>query len=188
MMSEEEKDLQFVMERYGRIVNGIIFSSLRTQSEREDIFQEVFLLYYTKELHFTDERARKAWLIRTAVNLCRAADRSPWNLFRSGEEFDPESVRYDESPPDNTELWRAVMRLKEKYRLPLYLHYFEEVPIAEVAEIMRISEGAVKMRLRRAREKLRAALTENERNIKETEAAENAKEKKSYRIGHSQQP
>ena len=177
-----EKDLEYVMEKYGGTVNGIICSMLRSHSEREDIFQEVFLLYYTKELHFDGEGARRSWLIRTALNLCRAANRTPWNLFRSGEEFDPYSVEYIESPSEDTGLWQAVCGLKEKYRLPLYLHYFEELPLSEVAEIMQISEAAVKMRLKRAREKLKTELTDRENA--ETEAAEN--EKREY-IGHSPQ-
>jgi RNA polymerase sigma-70 factor (ECF subfamily) len=177
-----EKDLEYVMEKYGGTVNGIICSMLRSHSEREDIFQEVFLLYYTKELHFDGEGARRSWLIRTALNLCRAANRTPWNLFRSGEEFDPYSVEYIESPSEDTGLWQAVCGLKEKYRLPLYLHYFEELSLAEVAEIMQISEAAVKMRLKRAREKLKTELTDRENA--ETEAAEN--EKREY-IGHSPQ-
>ena len=51
-MTDEQKDLEYVMEKYGRIVNGVIASMLGSPSEREDIFQEVFLLYYTKELYF----------------------------------------------------------------------------------------------------------------------------------------
>ena len=182
-MSDAEKDLAFVMDKYGRIVNGIILSSLKNPSEHEDVFQEVFLLYYTKELHFPDEGARRSWLIRTAINLCRTANRSSWNLLRSVEEFDPEGVVCEESPPDNSELWQAVRRLKEKYRLPLYLHYFEELPLGEVARIMHTTEGAVKMRLKRAREKLKRELEKGDKT--ETEAA--ADEKREY-IGNTPRP
>ena len=172
-MESAEKDLEYVMDRYGSTVNGIICSMLRSHSEREDLFQEVFLLYYTKELHFDDEGARRSWLIRTALNLCRSANRSPWNLLRSGEEFDPYSVEDTESPRDDTGLWQKVCELKEKYRLPVYLHYFEGLSLAEVAKIMQTSEAAVKMRLKRAREKLKTELTKNE--YSETEAAGNEK-------------
>ncbi|SEK69658.1 RNA polymerase sigma factor [Ruminococcus albus] len=172
-MESAEKDLEYVMDKYGRTVNGIICSMLRSHSERDDLFQEVFLLYYTKELHFEDEGARRSWLIRTALNLCRSANRSPWNLLRSGEEFDPYSVVDTESLSEDTGLWQKVCGLKEKYRLPVYLHYFEGLSLAEVAEIMQTSEAAVKMRLKRAREKLKIELTKNDDS--ETEAAVNEK-------------
>ena len=170
-MESAKKDLEYVMDKYGGTVNGINCSMLRSHSERDDLFQEVFLLYYTKELHFEDEGARRSWLIRTALNLCRSANRSPWNLLRSGEEFDPYSVVDTESPWEDNGLWQKVCGLKEKYRLPVYLHYFEGLSLAEVAEIMQTSEAAVKMRLKRAREKLKIELTKNDNS--EREAAVN---------------
>ncbi|SFC49532.1 RNA polymerase sigma factor [Ruminococcus albus] len=172
-MESAEKDLEYVMDKYGGTVNGIICSMLRSHSERDDLFQEVFLLYYTKDLHFEDEGARRSWLIRTALNLCRSANRSPWNLLRSGEEFDPYSVVDTESLSEDNGLWQKVCGLKEKYRLPVYLHYFEGLSLAEVAEIMQTSEAAVKMRLKRAREKLKIELTKNDNS--EMEAAGNEK-------------
>ena len=174
-MTDEQKDLEFVMDKYGRAVNGLIASMLSSPAERDDIFQEVFLLYYTKELAFEDEGARRSWLIRTAINLCRAANRSPWHRLRSGEEFDADTLSTSAELPGESELWQAVCRLKEKYRLPLYLHYFEGIPIADIAQVMRLSEGAVKMRLSRAREKLKAEL-EDEKDQTEREAAAHEKE------------
>lgn len=175
-MTDEQKDLEFVMDRYGRTINGIISSMLCSPSERDDIFQEVFLLYYTKELYFEDEGARRSWLIRTAINLCKSANRSPWFKLRSGEEFDADALLSSEDLPEESELWQAVCRLKEKYRLPLYLHYFEEMPISDIAKVMRTSEGAVKMRLKRAREKLKAEL-ENVDDLTETEAEVHERER-----------
>ena len=182
-MTDEQKDLEFVMNKHGRTVNGIIASMLASPSEREDVFQEVFLLYYTKELYFEDEGARRSWLIRTAVNLCRAANRSPWNSLRDGGEFDPNSLQDTEGEPEDTGLWQALCRLKEKYRLPLYLHYFEDIPISDIAKAMKVSEGSVKMRLRRAKEKLKAEL-EKVRNKTEKEAAAYERERE-YNIHSS---
>ena len=182
-MTDEQKDLEFVMDKYGRTVNGIITSMLSSPSEREDIFQEVFLRYYTKELYFPEEAARRSWLIRTAINLCKAANRSPWNKLRDGEEFDLNTLSAGGSDSADTGLWAAMCRLKEKYRLPLYLHYFEEIPIQEIARAMKLSEGAVKMRLRRAKEKLKAEL-ESVKEQKEKEAAVHERERE-YNIHSS---
>ena len=163
-MTDEQKDLEFVMDKYGRTVNGIITSMLSSPSEREDIFQEVFLLYYTKELYFPEEAARRSWLIRTAINLCKAANRSPWNRLRDGEELDLNALPSGGSDSADTGLWAAMCRLKEKYRLPLYLHYFEEYPVADIARILCVSESAVRARLTRGKEQLRKLL-ENERKM-----------------------
>ena len=181
-MTDEQKDLVSVMDKYGRTVNGIIASMLTSPSERDDIFQEVFLLYYTKDLYFEEEGARRSWLIRTAINLCKSANRSPWNRLRDGEEFDPDTVQYTEIGAEDSGLWQALCRLKEKYRILLYLHYFEEIPVIDIAKVMKLSEGAVKMRLRRAREKLKAEL-ESGRN--KTERTVGAHERENEYITHS---
>lgn len=57
----------------------------------------------------------------------------------------------------------AVLALEPKYRLPIYLYYYEELSVKEVAEALREKVSTVQTRLQRAREKLRAALEADER-------------------------
>jgi RNA polymerase sigma-70 factor (ECF subfamily) len=58
----------------------------------------------------------------------------------------------------DAELWRAINRLDEKHRLPLVLHYYHDLPTAEIAQILQISEGTVHSRLHIARGHIRAEL------------------------------
>lgn len=57
------------------------------------------------------------------------------------------------------EVRRAVGRLPRRFREPIVLRYFEEMPIAEIAEVLRISPGNVEVRLSRARARLRETLS-----------------------------
>jgi RNA polymerase sigma-70 factor (ECF subfamily) len=50
----------------------------------------------------------------------------------------------------------ALEKLEDAFRLPLLLHYFQDLSVAEIAVIMDIPEGTVKTRLARGREKLKA--------------------------------
>ena len=52
----------------------------------------------------------------------------------------------------------AVRELPPKYRQIVYLHYYEEYSIRDIAEMMKLSETAVKTRLLRARQKLKSAM------------------------------
>jgi RNA polymerase sigma-70 factor (ECF subfamily) len=54
-------------------------------------------------------------------------------------------------------LEHAFQALPVDYRAPLLLHCYDGLSVAEVADALGISEGAVKMRLRRAREMFRRA-------------------------------
>ena len=49
-------------------------------------------------------------------------------------------------------------RLNVNYRTVIYLHYYEGYNVAEIAEMLKISESNVKARLKRGRDKLKSIL------------------------------
>lgn len=53
-------------------------------------------------------------------------------------------------------LWQAICGLKEQLRLPVILRYFHDFSIDQIAQMLKISEGAVHARLDLAREKIAA--------------------------------
>lgn len=57
--------------------------------------------------------------------------------------------------PESLGLAEAVVALPEKYKAVVHLHYYEGYSVAETAEILKLSQSAVKMRLKRGRELLR---------------------------------
>ena len=54
-----------------------------------------------------------------------------------------------------TNICRDMVRFQLRQKTVIYLHYVEGYQIKEIAEILGITEGAVKMRLCRAREQMR---------------------------------
>ena len=74
------------------------------------------------------------------------------------EEADIESAANAEEKKDYSELYRAVNELKEELRIPVLLYYMEDFSVKEIAQILDITEGAVRKRLAKAREKLRASI------------------------------
>ena len=59
-----------------------------------------------------------------------------------------------------TDIWENVMALPPKYRVLVYLRYYEELTTREMAELLHISQSAVTTRLSRARQMLREQLQE----------------------------
>ena len=55
-------------------------------------------------------------------------------------------------------LFRALRSLSEIYRSVLYLFYFEDLPVAQIAEVLDVSPGTVKVRLSRGRAQMRDQL------------------------------
>ena len=56
---------------------------------------------------------------------------------------------------DSRDISWALFKTPQKYRVVLYLYYCEQYKVREIADILKISESAVKARLTRGREKLK---------------------------------
>jgi len=63
---------------------------------------------------------------------------------------------------EDKELFRAVMSLPEKYRIVVYLHYYEGYSFSEISSFLGISPSAVSMRLHRSRNSLKSKLKEED--------------------------
>ncbi|WP_308647084.1 RNA polymerase sigma factor [Paenibacillus oleatilyticus] len=77
------------------------------------------------------------------------AGRSRTVVYSEAQEPSSPSKDYD-----NVDLREAVDRLDEQQRIVILLHYFEDLPVRQIASVLNISESAVKMRLSRARDTL----------------------------------
>ncbi len=62
--------------------------------------------------------------------------------------------------PEQKEHLEELYSLPAKYKTVLMLHYFEGYSVSEIAQILKISNSAVKKRLQRGREALKIALTD----------------------------
>ena len=95
--------------------------------------------------------------MRVTLNVCKDTARSPWRRRLVPLEHCREPV-FD--TPEHQALYAGVMALPAKYRLPMYLYYYEGCTVAEVGELLGLKPSTVQTRLARAREKLKAQLKE----------------------------
>ena len=144
-----------VVDAYAAMVYRLALTRVRTVPDAEDVFQEVFLRYFEKERTFENEEHRKAWLIRVTINCSKKWLCSAWMK---------RTVPLDESLPfpqqQDRDVYFAVLELPAQYRTVIHLHYYERMPVEEMAQVLSISESAVKSRLYRARNLLREMLKE----------------------------
>ena len=150
-------EMEQIIDRYQNMVYGLALAKTNSPADADDVFQEVFLACFQSGKTFRDEEHRKAWLLRTTVNMCRRVTASAWRRKTVPlEEQGEVSVRFRE--PEENLVWEAVQKLEEKYRLPVYLFYFQELSTEEIAKALGIRPGAVRMRLSRGRDMLREML------------------------------
>lgn len=146
--------------KYGDTVYRVALNCCGNAADAEDIMQTVLLKLYRDKTDFESEEHVKRWLIRVAVNEGRKLRASGWFKRRAPMEEYAGTVDFPE--PGESELFLMVMALPEKYRTPLYLHYYEGYPVKEVAALTGTKESTVQTRLQRARERLKRELLQQE--------------------------
>ena len=139
-------------------VYRVAVNYLRDPSSAEDVCQEVFLRLFRSKPDFESEDHCRNWLIHVCINECRRVLASPW---RKTEPLDPESLSLFEDPKDNS-TFQLVMSLPKKYRIVLYLHYYEGYSAEEIAKLLHIPSATVRSQLDRGRKQLKQLLLEAE--------------------------
>lgn len=144
---------------YSDAIYRVACHALGDHAEAEDVTQTVLLRLYQHKGGFASEDHRKHWIFRVAVNESRKVLRSPWRKRMVPlEDWDGPTEEKEEG-----EVLAAVMALEGKYRLPIYLYYYEGLSVKETARILKTNPSTVQTRLQRAREKLKIALTTEEK-------------------------
>ena len=110
----------------------------------------------------TQEAHILPWVIRTALNLAK-------NHLKSAEHTRTESLDEhldtvldtDEDKITRT-VFRALQKVPEHYRVPLYLHIVEGYTVRETAKILGLKLGTAATSIRRGKKLLQAAFREEE--------------------------
>ncbi len=103
----------------------------------------------------------RPWFLAIVVKQCRNVRRTRWFRFvRTKEIVEPD--RHGEPAVENIDLARAISRLPDRDRQALFLHFYLDLPIEEVAVALGISPAAAKGRIYRACHRLRPSLLEEE--------------------------
>ncbi len=143
---------------YGNTLYRVAYHALGSPHDAEDVMQTALLRLYEYKKDFESEEHMKRWLLRVAVNESRKVLRAFWRRTCVPlEEWRDTAAPED---PARAEALEAVMALEPKYRLAIYLYYYEGLSVAETAAAMRANPSTVQTWLLRARERLRRSLTE----------------------------
>ena len=148
------REIERIVENYSDMLLRIAINRVRNKTEAEDIVQAVFLRLMTRQPKFQSPEHERAWLIRTAINLCLDYDKSASR--RTNVPLDDDIAAA--LPEENAGVLEAVWKLPERDRYIIYLYYFEELAIKEIASLLDERTGTITSRLSRARNKLKLLL------------------------------
>lgn len=168
-IEDKEALIDEMMKRYGQEILQLVYSYVNNKELSEDLTQDIFVKCY-KSLHTYKGKAKlKTWLWRIAINHCKDYLKSWYTkkvILTENEStymgLQKESVEQTVIQQDeDSRLASAVMNLPIKYREVIYLFYFEELPIKEIANLIEVNENTVKTRLRKGKELLKRDWRDN---------------------------
>lgn len=134
---------------------GYCLRLLDDEQLARDVAQEALVRVWSRWRAVDDPRA---YVYVIATNLVRAE----WRRRGRGRELvDRLAAAQSHIHVDGDGAVRdAVERLPERLRVPVLLHYYADLPVADVAHVMRRPLGSIKQRLHQARAELAATLEE----------------------------
>ena len=150
-----DREIADLYARHGKTVYRVCFAYMKNPADTEDAVQDTFLRLIQSGPAFESEEHEKAWLIRTASNVCKNALRHWWRRRESLEAHadlpGPEELRTDE-------VLQAVLGLPAKYKTVVYLYYYEGYSGPEIAGLLKKPQSTVRNYLREARAILKERL------------------------------
>lgn len=146
-----------IFQKYKDDVFRLSHSYTKMVADAEDITQSVFIkLYKQKELLTRQEEEIKKWLVRVIINECKSLYNSFWK--RKTFSFKQEDENKIVSNTQNNDVLVEVLSLPKKYRIVIYLYYYENYKLKEISKILNLSETNVQTILFRARRMLKEKL------------------------------
>lgn len=163
LQEESGKDelLERAMDEYGQAVLYMAYSYVKDHGLAEDIAQEVFVKFYAKMDSFRGESSLKTWLMRITINQCKDHLKR-WDTRKILFTNRVSEIIHERGNPESkaihgkkrSELHSKLLKLPVKYREVLFLHYYQELKVKEMAEVLELNPSTVKTRLKTGRERL----------------------------------
>jgi RNA polymerase sigma factor (sigma-70 family) len=131
---------------------------LMDRNEAEDAVQEATLKAWLKLGSFKVNADLRPWFLTIVANQCRDMRRSRWWSVIRGVDAGERQAAQPEDLAGSMDLRRTIAGLPMADRALLVLHYYLDLPLEEVARVLRISSPAAKSRLYRVLLRLRGRL------------------------------
>lgn len=152
-----------LFERYAPVLMRLTARHLRSEELAREVVQQTFFQLHAARRDFRSDAKLRPWVFTIAMNLVR----EHYRRASRRKEIDFDEARVPVSERERTPLEgkqrlallrAAVAQLPDGQREVVELHWFEERPFSEVAEILGANEGAVRVRAHRAYKRLKELL------------------------------
>lgn len=177
MKMEVERDVQLakegneeafarVIQYYERILYGLARTQVARDADCADVVQEAVYKAFKAIRTLRETAYFKTWMIQILLNECRQWQRKNKRMPTVELSSFQMAAKTVHAPYEAIEVVEAVKGLEPELRLVVWLHYYEDLPVRQIALRVGVPEGTVKSRLHRARLLLAEELeSSQERNV-----------------------
>ena len=176
----DEDAFQILYVKYFKLVYYISFKYTNSKQDAEDLAQEAFMKAFKKIYTLKSAKAFVNWIATITTNTFFSQHRSRNAKKNFREEINIDNAEYMDLKEDDINLPDSILEQKQKKelirdlinRLPfkqrtvLFLYYFQEFSVKEIASMHDSTEGSIKNALCKGRQSLKKEI-EKEFNIKE---------------------
>lgn len=149
------QEAERLVHTYSDLILRLSYTYLKQTQDAQDICQTVFLKFLEKPRTFASAEHEKAWVIRCTVNACKDLLKSRWR--KTSVPLDA-ALHVPAPEPEEGSLLAALELLPPKYRVVIYLYYFEGYAAKEIADILGLRPATVNTQLSRGRAQLKTIL------------------------------
>jgi RNA polymerase sigma-70 factor, ECF subfamily len=152
----EPEVLAALLEQYGREIQGVAYLILRNAADAEDVLMDTLLVALDRGSSLRDSTAMRPWLLKIATNQALGRRRR----FRrvTWLQLSPDTPGISIDTTEHIALIQGLATLPVRSRAAVVLHYYADLPVAEVAAVMGTSQNTVKSQLRTGLARLRDVL------------------------------
>ncbi len=153
MGTAEDTNFEAIYNRYAPQIFRVCMGYTNDAEQAKDLVQETFISVWKNLSSFRQQSQLSTWIFRIATNNClRALEVAkrmptaelPFNMAETGEESPQEKLKF---------LYQCIAELEETERIIISL-MLEDLPQAEIAAIVGLSNGNVRVKVHRIKEKL----------------------------------
>lgn len=168
----QDSALNEIIDRWQTPITSFLYRMVGDFETAVDLSQDVFVRLYKSRKSYKASDRFSSYIFTIATNLGKNHFR--WKMRHPESRLDDDygfeqagsdvthtnPCQYMEQSEQALKVRQAIQSLPEKHRIPVILFYYQELPQAEIAEILKCSEKSIENRLYRARKRLKSIMEE----------------------------
>jgi RNA polymerase sigma-70 factor (ECF subfamily) len=126
-----------------------------------DAVQEASFKAWRKLNQLHEGKSARSWFLAIVANQCRSERRGHWWSVIRMADVESDARPAGEVAGESMDIDRELAKLPREDRLALFLHFYLDLPMEEVGDVLGVSAAGAKTRVYRAAKKLRPGLEMN---------------------------